>query len=52
MLCDYPMYDGSNKENGMVDVKELQILKFKMIAFVKTYESEFTKMKARMNELE
>lgn len=35
----------------MVDVKELEILKFKMIAFVKTYENEFRKMKMQMNDL-
>ena len=28
------------------------MLKFKMIAFVKTYESEFRKMKGKMVELE
>ena len=33
-------------------MKELEIIKFKMIAFVKTYESEFNKMKSRMAELE
>lgn len=33
-------------------MKELEILKFKMIAFVKTYEIEFRKMKDKMNILE
>ena len=33
-------------------MKELEILKFKTIAFVKTYENEFRKMKQRMKELE
>lgn len=33
------------------DPKELEIMKFKMIAFVKTYENEFRKMKLQMNEL-
>jgi hypothetical protein len=33
-------------------MKELEILKFKMIAFVKTYENEFSKMKSRISELE
>eukprot|EP00349_Pseudokeronopsis_sp_Brazil_P008710 CAMPEP_0202969170 /NCGR_PEP_ID=MMETSP1396-20130829/14809_1 /ASSEMBLY_ACC=CAM_ASM_000872 /TAXON_ID= /ORGANISM="Pseudokeronopsis sp., Strain Brazil" /LENGTH=41 /DNA_ID= /DNA_START= /DNA_END= /DNA_ORIENTATION= len=32
--------------------KDLEIVKFKMIAFVKTYEMEFRKMKATICELE
>jgi hypothetical protein len=31
--------------------KELEILKFKMIAFVKTYESQFRKMKMEMTDI-
>jgi hypothetical protein len=29
----------------------MEILKFKMIAFVKTYENEFRKMKLQMHDL-
>ena len=32
-------------------MKELEILKFKMIAFVKIYENELRKMKLEMNEV-
>jgi len=32
-------------------MKELEILKFKMIAFVKTYENKYQKMQLQMNEL-
>ena len=34
-----------------MNMKELEILKFKMIAFVKTYENESRKMKMEMNEV-
>ena len=34
-----------------MNMKELEILKFKMIAFVKTYENELRKMKMEMNEV-
>jgi hypothetical protein len=34
-----------------MNMKELEIIKFKMIAFVKTYENEFRKMKLEMNEI-
>mmetsp|Transcript_14627 Transcript_14627/g.14252 ORF Transcript_14627/g.14252 Transcript_14627/m.14252 type:complete len:177 (+) Transcript_14627:1963-2493(+) len=37
---------------GTLEMKELEIVKFKMIAFVKTYEMEFRKMKATISELE
>lgn len=36
---------------GAVDVKEMEILKFKMIAFVKTYQNEFNKMKMQISQL-
>lgn len=33
-------------------MKELEILKFKTIAFVKTYENEFRKLKHKVVDLE
>lgn len=33
-------------------MKDLEILKFKTIAFVKTYENEFRKMKQKIQHLE
>jgi hypothetical protein len=41
----------SNNEHSNLDTKELEILKFKMIAFVMTYENEMRKMKEKMNEV-
>lgn len=35
-----------------MEMKDLEILKFKMIAFVKTYEMEFRKMKSHLAEVE
>lgn len=35
-----------------MEMKDLEILKFKMIAYVKTYEMEFRKMKSRLNDVE
>lgn len=32
-------------------MKELEIIKFKMLATLKTYESEFRKMKEKMSEI-
>jgi hypothetical protein len=40
-----------NNEQANFDTKKLEILKFKMIAFVMTYENEMRKMKERMNEV-
>lgn len=34
-----------------MNAKELEILKFKMIAFVKTYENQFRKMKMEMTDI-
>ena len=42
----------ANVSQSTFDMKELEILKFKTIAFVKTYENEFRKMRQRMKELE
>ena len=48
------MLEQSNKDgsSSAVDARELEILKFKMIAFVKTYQNEFQKMKLQMHELQ
>jgi hypothetical protein len=35
-----------------MEMKDLEILKFKMIAFVKTYEMEFRKMRSHLTEVE
>eukprot|EP00347_Sterkiella_histriomuscorum_P023395 403334798 len=39
-------------QNSEMTSKELEILKFKMIAFVKTYENEFQKMKMQMKDMQ
>ncbi|CDW86486.1 UNKNOWN [Stylonychia lemnae] len=41
----------NQQKYSLGDMKELEIMKFKMIAFVKTYQNEFQKMKLQMNEL-
>ena len=38
-------------KDELIDHKEMEILKFKMIAFVKTYQSEFNKMKMQISQL-
>lgn len=40
------------KSNRDFEMKDLEILKFKTIAFVKTYENEFRKMKQKIQHLE
>jgi hypothetical protein len=50
-MKSYLSDDECQKATSAIDPKELEIMKLKMIAFVKTYQNEFNKMKMQITEL-
>jgi hypothetical protein len=50
-MKSYLSDDECQKAKSAIDPKELEIMKLKMIAFVKTYQNEFNKMKMQITEL-